>query len=382
MGQTLRSRLCPAALLSLDYGIPAKAWESLSSLCWLWPRHATGSRVKRRGRRVQREKSTTHEFEPGVSVSRLFQARPTGQATHAATLLIRISLPVCFFCTKDLAGRSAAKVTATYRLSRAKGSSGKPLLDHTPRTGIRPKSNLCSKRAWARSWKVEWSTPSGKSRVKTCFETKDEAMMAFSCCEMYPIWILEAAGPDRSVDLPCIPRPHGVEVLEGRELLATFTVTNLNNAGAGSLRQAIIDSNEQPGADTIDFDVAGTIRVGRTSLPAITDTVTIDGSTAPSFAGSPVVTVDFQGSKGLRFANGCRRVDPRVALAGEGRQRGRHAQRLARHGPGQLHRPSFQRKNRRRQPRRRRADQCLVARRPDRAERSGDEHQLLQRRVP
>jgi hypothetical protein len=96
----------------------------------------------------------------------------------------------------------------------------------------------------------------------------------------------------------------GLEILESRELLSTFTVTNLHNAGAGSLRQAIIESNAQPGADTIDFDVAGTIRIGRTSLPAITDTVTIDGSTAPSFAGSPVVTVDFQGSKGLNFAAG------------------------------------------------------------------------------
>ncbi len=100
------------------------------------------------------------------------------------------------------------------------------------------------------------------------------------------------------------PGLSGLEILEHRELLATFTVTNLHNSGAGSLRQAIIGSNNQPGADTIDFDVAGTIRIGRTSLPAITDTVTIDGSTAPSFVGSPVVSVNFQGTKGLRFAPG------------------------------------------------------------------------------
>src|SRR5579883_717775 len=100
------------------------------------------------------------------------------------------------------------------------------------------------------------------------------------------------------------PRLHGVEVLEGRELLATFTVTNLHDAGAGSLGQAIIASNDQPGANTIDFTVAGTIRIGKNSLPAITNTVTIDGSSAPSFAGTPVVTVDFHGTKGLQFANG------------------------------------------------------------------------------
>jgi trimeric autotransporter adhesin len=100
------------------------------------------------------------------------------------------------------------------------------------------------------------------------------------------------------------PRLRGVEVLEDRQLLATFTVTNLGNAGAGSLRWAITAANAQPGADEIDFGVAGTIRVSRSALPAITDPVTIDGSTAPSFAGSPVVTVDFHGSKGFRFNQG------------------------------------------------------------------------------
>ncbi|MEO8676541.1 MAG: hypothetical protein ABI569_13255, partial [Casimicrobiaceae bacterium] len=41
----------------------------------------------------------------------------------------------------------------------------------------------------------------------------------------------------------------------------TFTVTNLNDAGLGSLRQAVLDSNAMAGADTIVFQtgVAGTI---------------------------------------------------------------------------------------------------------------------------
>ena len=101
-----------------------------------------------------------------------------------------------------------------------------------------------------------------------------------------------------------LSRRRGIEILESRELMATFPVTNLNDSGSGSLRQAIIDSNKRPGADTINFNVAGTIRVGRTSLPAMTDTATIDGSSAPSFATTPVVTVDFHGSQGFRFENG------------------------------------------------------------------------------
>ncbi len=99
-------------------------------------------------------------------------------------------------------------------------------------------------------------------------------------------------------------RRRELEVLESRELLTTFTVTNLHATGAGSLRQAIIQSNSHPGPDTIDFGVTGTIRAGRHSLPAITGPTTIDGSSAPGFAGSPVVTLNFNGTKGLRFAAG------------------------------------------------------------------------------
>ena len=103
---------------------------------------------------------------------------------------------------------------------------------------------------------------------------------------------------------PLRSRQHALEALEDRQLLSTFTVTNLHNSGEGSLRWAIVAANTRPGADTIDFGAAGTIRVGLTSLPAITGAVTIDGSTAPSFVGTPVVTIDFRGTRGLTFDNG------------------------------------------------------------------------------
>jgi len=38
---------------------------------------------------------------------------------------------------------------------------------------------------------------------------------------------------------------------------AIFTVTNVNNDGAGSLRQAILDANATPGLDTINFNIPG-----------------------------------------------------------------------------------------------------------------------------
>ncbi|HEX6624447.1 MAG TPA: hypothetical protein VF064_12095, partial [Pyrinomonadaceae bacterium] len=65
---------------------------------------------------------------------------------------------------------------------------------------------------------------------------------------------------------------------------ANFTVTNTNDAGAGSLRQAITDANAAAGADVIDFNIPGagphTIQPA-SPLPVITDPVTIDGYTQP-----------------------------------------------------------------------------------------------------
>ena len=59
----------------------------------------------------------------------------------------------------------------------------------------------------------------------------------------------------------------------------TLTVTNLDDSGAGSLRQAIEDANAAAGADTITFDVVGTISLTSGQL-AISDDLTITGPTA------------------------------------------------------------------------------------------------------
>jgi hypothetical protein len=95
----------------------------------------------------------------------------------------------------------------------------------------------------------------------------------------------------------------GFESLEPRALLATFSVTSLADAGAGSLRSAILQANAAPGADEIDFTVAGTISL-RSALPGITGPVTIDGRSAPGFVTAPVVTLNAAGRPGLRFLPG------------------------------------------------------------------------------
>jgi Calx-beta domain/Carboxypeptidase regulatory-like domain/Beta-propeller repeat len=84
-----------------------------------------------------------------------------------------------------------------------------------------------------------------------------------------------------------------------------FVVTNTNNHGSGSLRDAIINANATPGTDTITFNIPGpgvkTINLV-ISLPDITDRVVIDGTTQPGYAGTPLI--ELNGSAAGGNANG------------------------------------------------------------------------------
>ena len=66
-----------------------------------------------------------------------------------------------------------------------------------------------------------------------------------------------------------------------------IVVSNTNDSGPGSLRQAILDANASPGPDGIQFSIPG---VGPHSilpispLPTITDPLEIDGYTQPGAA--------------------------------------------------------------------------------------------------
>lgn len=69
---------------------------------------------------------------------------------------------------------------------------------------------------------------------------------------------------------------------------ATFTVTNTNDTGIGSFRQALLDANTAAGLDTIVFNIPGagvhTITTPATDFPDITSPVLIDGYTQPGSA--------------------------------------------------------------------------------------------------
>lgn len=90
-----------------------------------------------------------------------------------------------------------------------------------------------------------------------------------------------------------------------------FVVTNTNDHGAGSLREALNGANATQGVDRITFQISGsgvqTIRP-TSPLPEATGPVTIDATTQPGFNGSPVIELDGStvgiSSSGLTISGG------------------------------------------------------------------------------
>lgn len=102
---------------------------------------------------------------------------------------------------------------------------------------------------------------------------------------------------------PRVFRP-SLEPLEQRLALSAYTVSSLADSGPGSLRAAItsVNADNTPNnhtPDVIDFSVAGVIKLTSGPLPTINYSVKIDGTSAPGFAGAPVVEIDNNGFAGL-----------------------------------------------------------------------------------
>jgi hypothetical protein len=149
-------------------------------------------------------------------------------------------------------------------------------------------------------------------------------------CLVFPLvclTVLVSAGSPQSV--PAIIGSGRQD--ESRRTLAapllTFTVSNTDDSGMGSLREALDMANLTPGLDAIAFNIPGpgphTIQP-MTPLPMITDPVIIDGETEPNFAGTPVIELD--GSMAGSAANGL------VISAGNTLVRGLAINRFASHG--------------------------------------------------
>lgn len=76
---------------------------------------------------------------------------------------------------------------------------------------------------------------------------------------------------------------------------SVFAVTNANDSGTGSLRQAIIDANANPDASRIVFNISGTAPYTinlQSGLPFFNTPINLDASTQPGFSAQPLVELN------------------------------------------------------------------------------------------
>ncbi len=106
------------------------------------------------------------------------------------------------------------------------------------------------------------------------------------------VWIVAVILLNESALLPVNGAPR---LAPGAEQRAVFVVTTTADSGPGSLRQLIFDAGATPEVDTIRFSIPGsgvhTLRP-ESPLPALFDPMTIDGTTQPGYAGTPLIEID------------------------------------------------------------------------------------------
>jgi len=88
-------------------------------------------------------------------------------------------------------------------------------------------------------------------------------------------------------------------VVTPQSMMTFIVITSADTLGSGSLRDAITNANANPGPDLITFQIppGGPVTINLSdTLPTISDSVTIDATTQPGFAGSPIVELNGAGA--------------------------------------------------------------------------------------
>jgi uncharacterized repeat protein (TIGR01451 family) len=102
------------------------------------------------------------------------------------------------------------------------------------------------------------------------------------------------------------------EPIERRLLLSTYLVTSSgDDSSPNTLRWAVLQANSAGATSTIDFQIAGSgpqVIHLESSLPALTNSVLIDGTSQPGYKGTPLIEIDGSdlpsGTNGLVLSGG------------------------------------------------------------------------------
>jgi uncharacterized repeat protein (TIGR01451 family) len=133
----------------------------------------------------------------------------------------------------------------------------------------------------------------------TCTRSDPLAISASYPAITLTVSVANGAGPTVTNTASVSPSgldPAAVTVNDPTNISASLStvVTNTNDSGSGSLRDAILNANAMSGIDTISFNIAPggpqTITL-LSALPHITDAAVVDATTQPGFVGTPIITI-------------------------------------------------------------------------------------------
>ncbi|MBI1761073.1 MAG: hypothetical protein HYR56_06510 [Acidobacteria bacterium] len=255
--------------------------------------------VKGRDRRLSLDPARQAEVAPARLSQRAFTSAIKAVAIGDFASPARLALGLADG-TVQLLGRAPDAPDAAFKFEIMQAPTGEPL-------SIAPDSLLVSARLSTQAGQdlviadaARLRLVAGGLEVSTVMAERGGAPVA--------VLPLQLNGDARN-DLVILRRGQSAPQLALSAPTAIFTVTNTNDSGAGSLRDAINQANATAGADTINFAIGSDLQTINllSALPTLSETVTIDGTTQPGFAGAPLIelrgTSAGANARGLQIIN-------------------------------------------------------------------------------